>query len=119
MTGAQCKVRAYVDGVFAGAFEDISDACIRFALKRADVAPQVLRNGMYIRGSRLELIHSATPAMAFEEKLRQLCQLARTVDGAGAIIDETIRRLMVTKTGESLDWGAEKKKVKRKGRQKK
>ena len=58
------------------------------------------------------------PAGALEEKLRLLKTLARSTDGARAIIDDTIRRLMAIRSGESLDWGAEKKKAKTVGRQK-
>ena len=73
---------------------------------------------IFTRGKRLELVFRGTPAGMFEEKLRLLMTLARSTEGARAIIDETIRRLMAIRSGESLDWGAEKKKAKTAGRHK-
>ena len=74
--------------------------------------------GGFTRGKRLELVVRGTPTGMFEEKLRLLQTLARSTDGARAIIDETIRRLMAIRSGESLDWNAEKKKAQTAGRKK-
>ena len=117
MTGEK-RVRAYVNGVFDGAFEDLTDACIKYGLKRQRVLRILNESGVFARGKRLELVFRGTPAGMFEEKLRLLTTLARSTDGARAIIDETIRRLMAIRSGESLDWGAEKKKAKTAGRKK-
>ena len=117
MTGEK-RVRAYVNGAFDGAFEDITEACLKYGLKRQRVLRILNETGVFARGKRLELVFRGTPAGMFEEKLRLLATLARSTDGARAIIDETIRRLMAIRSGESLDWGAEKKKAKTAGRKK-
>ena len=110
------RVRAYVNGVFDGAFEDLTEACLKYGLKRQRVLRILNESGVFARGKRLELVFRGTPAGMFEEKLRLLTTLARSTDGARAIIDETIRRLMAIRSGESLDWNAEKKKAKTVGR---
>ena len=115
MTGEK-RVRAYVNGAFDGAFEDITEACLKYGLKRQRVLRILNESGVFARGKRLELVFRGTPAGVFEEKLRLLATLARSTDGAQAIIDETIRRLMAIRSGESLDWGAEKKTAKTAGR---
>ena len=117
MTGEK-RVRAYVNGAFDGAFEDLTEACLKYGLKRQRVLKTLNESGVYTRGKRLELVFRGTPAGMFEEKLRLLTTLARSTDGARAIIDETIRRLMAIRSGESLDWNAEKKKAKTAGRKK-
>ena len=117
MTGEK-RVRAYVNGAFDGAFEDITEACLKYCLKRQRVLRILNETGVFARGKRLELVFRGTPAGMFEEKLRLLQTLARSTDGARAIIDETIRRLMAIRSGESLDWGAEKKTAKTAGRKK-
>ena len=118
MTGEK-RVRAYVNGAFDGAFEDITEACLKYGLKRQRVLRILNETGVFTRGRRLEIVFRSTPAGMFEEKLRLLATLARSTDGARAIIDETIRRLMAIRSGESLDWNAEKKKPKTAGRPKK
>ena len=115
MSGAK-RVRAYVNGVFDGAFEDLTEACLKYGLKRQRVLRILNETGVFARGKRLELVFRGTPAGVFEEKLKMLLTLARSTEGARAIIDETIRRLMAIRSGESLDWGAEKKKAKSAGR---
>ena len=110
------RVRAYVNGAFDGAFEDITEACLKYGLERQRVLRILNESGVFARGERLELVFRGTPAGMFEEKLRLLTTLARSTDGARAVIDETIRRLMAIRSGESLDWGAEKKKAKTVGR---
>ena len=117
MTGEK-RVRAYVNGMFDGAFEDLTEACLKYGLKRQRVLRILNESGVFARGKRLELVFRGTPAGVFEEKLKMLLTLARSTDGARAIIDETIRRLMAIRSGESLDWGAEKKKAKTAGRKK-
>lgn len=117
MTGEK-RVRAYVNGTFDGAFEDLTEACLKYGLKRQHVLKILNESGVYTRGTRLEIVFRGTPAGMFEEKLRLLQTLARSTDGARAIIDETIRRLMAIRSGESLDWNAEKKKAKTAGRKK-
>ena len=117
MTGEK-RVRAYVNGAFDGAFEDLTDACLKYGLKRQRVLRILNETGVFTRGKRLEILFRGTPAGMFEEKLRFLMILARSTEGARAIIDETIRRLMAIRSGESLDWGAEKKKAKTAGRKK-
>ena len=117
MTGEK-RVRAYVNGTFDGAFEDITDACLKYGLKRQRVLRILNESGVFTRAKRLELVFRGTPAGMFEEKLRLLATLARSTEGARAIIDETIRRLMAIRSGESLDWNAEKKKAKTAGRPK-
>ena len=117
MTGEK-RVRAYVNGAFDGAFEDLTDACIKYGLKRQRVLRILNETGVFARGKRLELVFRGTPAGMFEEKLRLLTTLARSTDGARAIIDETLRRLMAIRSRESLDCGAEKKKAKPAGRKK-
>ena len=99
------RVRAYVNG----AFEDLTDACLKYGLKRQRVLRILNESGVFARGKRLELVFRGTPAGVFEEKLRLLATLARSTDGARAVIDETIRRLMAIRSGESLDWNADKK----------
>ena len=118
MTGEK-RVRAYVNGAFDGAFEDITEACLKYGLKRQRVLRILNESGVFTRGTRLEIVFRGTPAGMFEEKLRFLMILARSTDGARSIIDETIRRLMAIRSGESLDWGAEKKTAKTAGRPKK
>lgn len=118
MTGEK-RVRAYVNGAFDGAFEDLTEACLKYGLKRQRVLRILNEKGVFTRGKRLELVFRGTPAGMFEEKLRFLMILARSTDGARAIIDETIRRLMAIRSGESLDWSAEKKKAKTAGRPRK
>ena len=108
MTGEK-RVRAYVNGVFDGAFEDLTEACLKYGLKRQRVLRILNETGVFTRGTRLEIVFRSTPAGMFEEKLRLLTTLARSTDGARAIIDETIRRLMAIRSGESLEWGEEKK----------
>ena len=108
MTGEK-RVRAYVSGAFNGAYEDLTDACLKYGLKRQRVLRILNETGVFTRGKRLELVFRRTPAGMFEEKLRLLQTLARSTDGARAIIDETIRRLMAIRAGDSLDWNAEKK----------
>ena len=108
MTGEK-RVRAYVNGAFDSAFEDLTDACLKYGLKRQRVLRILNESGVFARGKRLELVFRGTPAGMFEEKLRLLATLARSTEGARAIIDETIRRLMAIRSGESLDWNAEKK----------
>lgn len=117
MTGEK-RVRAYVNGAFDGAFEDLTEACLKYGLKRQRVLNILNESGVFTRGKRLELVFRGTPAGVFEEKLRLLLTLARSTDGARAIIDETIRRLMAIRSGESLDWNAEKKKAKTAGKKK-
>ena len=117
MTGEK-RVRAYVNGTFDGSFEDLTEACLKYGLKRQRVLRILNETGVFTRGTRLEIVFRSTPAGMFEEKLRLLTTLARSTDGARAIIDETIRRLMAIRSGESLDWGAEKKKAKTAGRKK-
>lgn len=117
MTGEK-RVRAYVNGVFDGAFEDLTDACLKYGLKRQRVLKTLSETGAFTRGKRLEIVFRGTPAGEFEEQLRLLATLARSTDGARPIIDETIRRLMAIRSGESLDWNPEKKKPKRRGRPK-
>lgn len=117
MTGEK-RVRAYINGAFDGAFEDLTEACLKYGLKRQHVLRILNESGVYTRGKRLELVFRGTPAGVFEEKLRLLLTLARSTEGARAVIDETIRRLMAIRSGESLDWGAEKKKAKTAGRKK-
>ena len=117
MTGEK-RVRAYVNGTFDGAFEDLTEACLKYGLKRQRVLRILNETGVFTRGTRLEIVFRSTPAGMFEEKRRLLTTLARSTDGARAIIDETIRRLMAIRSGESLDWGAEKKKAKTAGRKK-
>lgn len=108
MTGEK-RVRAYVNGTFDGAFEDLTEACLKYGLKRQRVLKILNESGVYTRGTRLEIVFRGTPAGMFEEKLRLLQTLARSTDGARDVIDETIRRLMAIRSGESLDWNAEKK----------
>ena len=108
MTGEK-RVRAYVNGMFDGAFEDLTEACLKYGLKRQRVLRILNESGVYTRGKQLEIVFRGTPAGVFEEKLKMLLTLARSTDGARAIIDETIRRLMAMRSGESLDWNAEKK----------
>ena len=115
MTGEK-RVRAYVNGAFDGAFEDLTEACLKYGLKRQRVLRILNESGVFARGKRLELVFRGTPAGVFEEKLKMLLTLARSTDGARAIIDETIRRLMAIRSGESLDWNAEQKKAKTAGR---
>ena len=103
------RVRAYVNGTFDGAFEDLTEACLKYGLKRQRVLRILNETGVFARGKRLELVFRGTPAGVFEEKLKMLLTLARSTDGARAIIDETIRRLMAIRSGEWLDWVAEKK----------
>ena len=117
MTGEK-RVRAYVNGMFDGAFEDLTEACLKYGLKRQRVLRILNESGVYTRGTRLEIVFRSTPAGMFEEKLRLLTTLARSTEGAREIIDETIRRLMAIRSGESLDWNAEKKKAKTAGRKK-
>ena len=117
MTGEK-RVRAYVNGAFDGAFEDLTEACLKYGLKRQRVLKILNESGVYTRGKQLEIVYRGTPAGVFEEKLKMLLTLARSTDGARAIIDETIRRLMAMRSGESLDWNAEKKKAKTAGRKK-
>ena len=117
MTGEK-RVRAYVNGTFAGAFEDLTEACLKYGLKRQRVLRILNESGVFTRGKQLEIVYRGTPAGVFEEKLKMLLTLARSTEGARAIIDETIRRLMAIRSGESLDWNAEKKKAKPAGRQK-
>ena len=117
MTGEK-RVRAYVNGMFDGAFEDLTEACLKYGLKRQRVLKILNESGVYTRGKQLEIVYRGTPAGVFEEKLKMLLTLARSTDGARAIIDETIRRLMAMRSGESLDWNAEKKKAKTAGRKK-
>ena len=117
MTGEK-RVRAYVNGMFDGAFEDLTEACLKYGLKRQRVLRILNESGVYTRGKQLEIVYRGTPAGVFEEKLKMLLTLARSTDGARAIIDETIRRLMAMRSGESLDWNAEKKKAKTAGRKK-
>ena len=117
MTGEK-RVRAYVNGTFDGAFEDLTEACLKYGLKRQRVLRTLNETGVFTRGTRLEIVFRGNPAGLFEEKLRLLTTLARSTDGARAVIDETIRRLMAIRSGESLDWGAEKKKAKTAGRPK-
>ena len=117
MTGEK-RVRAYVNGAFDGAFEDLTEACLKYGLKRQRVLRILNETGVFARGKRLELVFRGTPAGMFEEKLRLLATLARSTEGARSVIDETIRRLMAIRSGESLDWGAEKKKAKTAGRKK-
>ena len=112
------RVRAYVNGMFDGAFEDLTEACTKYGLKRQRVLRILNETGVFARGKRLELVFRGTQAGMFEEKLKMLLTLARSTEGARAIIDETIRRLMAIRSGESLDWGAEKKKAKTAGRPK-
>ena len=102
------RVRAYVNGVFDGAFEDLTEACLKYGLKRQRVLRILNESGVFTRGKRLELVFRGTPAGMFEEKLRLLQTLARSTEGARAIIDETIRSLMAIRSGEALDWGDEK-----------
>lgn len=118
MTGEK-RVRAYVNGTFDGAFEDLTEACLKYGLKRQRVFRILNESGVFTRGKQLEIVYRGTPAGVFEEKLKMLLTLARSTDGARAIIDETIRRLMAIRSGESLDWNAEKKKAKTAGRKKK
>ena len=118
MTGEK-RVRAYVNGTFDGAFEDLTEACLKYGLKRQRVLRILNESGVFTRGKQLEIVFRGNPAGMFEEKLRLLTTLARSTDGARAIIDETIRRLMAIRSGESLDWNAEKKKTKTAGRPKK
>ena len=113
------RVRAYVNGAFDGAFEDLTEACLKYGIKRQRVLRILNESGVYTRGTRLEIVFRGTQAGVFEEKLKMLLTLARSTDGARAIIDETIRRLMAMRSGESLDWNAEKKKAKTAGRPKK
>lgn len=108
MTGEK-RVRAYVNGTFDGAFEDLTEACLKYGLKRQRVLKILNESGVYTRGTRLEIVFRGTPAGMFEEKLILLQTLARSTDGARDVIDETIRRLMAIRSGESLDWNAEKK----------
>ena len=108
MTGEK-RVRAYVNGAFDGAFEDLTEACLKYGLKRQRVLRILNESGVFARGKRLELVFRGTPAGVFEEKLKMLLTLARSTEGARAIIDETIRRRMAIRSGESLDRGAEKK----------
>ena len=103
------RVRAYVNGAFDGAFEDLTEACLKYGLKRQRVLRILNETGVFARGKRLELVFRGMPAGVFEEKLKMLLTLARSTDGARAIIDETIRRLMAIRSGESLDWNADKK----------
>jgi hypothetical protein len=103
------RVRAYLNGAFDGAFEDITGACLKYGLKRQRVLRILNESGVFTRGTRLEIVFRGTPAGVFEEKLRLLTTLARSTEGARAVIDETIRRLMAIRSGESLDWNAEKK----------
>ena len=117
MTGEK-RVRAYVNGAFDGAFEDLTEACLKYGLKRQRVLRILNETGVFTRGTRLEIVFRGTPAGVFEEQLKMLLPLASITDGARAIIDETIRRLMAIRSGESLDWGAEKKKAKTAGRKK-
>ena len=117
MTGEK-RVRAYVNGTFDGAFEDLTEACLKYGLKRQRVLRILNESGVFTRGKQLEIVYRGTPAGVLEEKLKMLLTLARSTDGARAIIDETIRRLMAIRSGESLDWGAEKKKAKTAGRKK-
>ena len=118
MTGEK-RVRAYVNGAFDGAFEDITDACLKYGLKRQRVFRILNESAVFTRGKQLAIVFRGTPAGMFEEKLRLLATLARSTEGARAVIDETIRRLMAIRSGESLDWNAEKKKAKTAGRPKK
>ena len=108
MTGEK-RVRAYVNGMFDGAFEDLTEACLKYGLKRQRVLRILNESGVFARGKRLELVFRGPPAGVFEEKLKMLLTLARSTEGARAIIDETIRRLMAIRSGESLDWNADKK----------
>lgn len=108
MTGEK-RVRAYINGAFDGAFEDLTEACLKYGLKRQRVLKILNESGVFTRGTQLEIVYRGTPAGVFEEKLKMLLTLARSTDGARAIIDETIRRLMAIRSGESLDWNAEKK----------
>lgn len=108
MTGEK-RVRAYVNGIFDGAFEELTEACLKYGLKRQRVLKILNESGVYTRGTRLEIVFRGTPAGVFEEQLKMLVTLARSTDGARAIIDETIRRLMAIRSGESLDWNADKK----------
>ena len=108
MTGEK-RVRAYVNGTFDGAFEDLTDACLKYGLKRQRVFRILNESGVFTRGKQLEIVYRGTPAGVFEEKLRLLATLARSTEGARAVIDETIRRLMAIRSGESLDWNADKK----------
>ena len=108
MTGEK-RVRAYVNGAFDGAFEDLTEACLKYGLKRQRVLRTLNETGVFTRGTRLEIVFRGTPAGVFEEKLKMLLTLARSTEGAREIIDETIGRLVGIRSGESLDWGAEKK----------
>ena len=117
MTGEK-RVRAYVNGAFDGAFEDLTEACLKYRLKRQRVLKILNESGVFTHGKQLEIVYRGTPAGVFEEKLKMLLTLARSTEGARAIIDETIRRLMAIRSGESLDWNAEKKKAKTAGRKK-
>ena len=112
------RVRAYVNGVFDGSFDDLTAACLKYGLRRQRVLAILNEHGIFSRGKRLEIVFRGTPAGMFEEKLRMLTTLARSTDGSRTIIDETIRRLMAIRSGESLDWNADKKKPKTAGRPK-
>lgn len=118
MSSGEKRVRAYINGAFDGAFKDLTEACLKYGLKRQRVLKILNESGVYTRGKQLEIVYRGTPAGVFEEKLKMLLTLARSTDGARPIIDETIRRLMAIRSGESLDWNAEKKKAKTAGRKK-
>lgn len=120
MTG-EVKVHAYHNGAFGGAFDDVSGACLRLAIKRNNaLVAELTAKGIWRsakKGDVVEIVNLDSPAGRWEDKLRQLCILARGTDGAEKVIDETIRRLNAMRSGASLDW-AKSKENKTRGRNK-
>ena len=51
MTGEK-RVRAYVNGMFDGAFEDLTEACLKYGLKRQRVLRILNESGVFTRGKR-------------------------------------------------------------------
>ena len=71
MTGEK-RVRAYVNGTFDGAFEDLTEACLKYGLKRQRVLRILNESGVFTRGKQLEIVYRGTPAGVLEEKLKML-----------------------------------------------
>lgn len=98
-------IRAYRNGEFIGEYDDITAACIALRIKWQDLRAGHI-NGYYRLGEVLEVFTQTRIAKA-EENLRQLCILARRVDGSDKIIKDTIQRLkdkQKENRGVTLKW---------------
>lgn len=98
-------IRAYRNGEFVGEYENMTEACIDLRVKWRDLQACHV-NGYFAMGERLEVFTQTRIAKA-EENLRQLCILARRVDGSDKIIKDTIQRLKDKQNenrGVTLKW---------------